>query len=629
MSGLRHTDPSAQMGPSTHSRQTHSPAPSPQERLCHQDKNKGDDGLEPRPLPSDDALAGLGLTDLGRVWFIGIGGSGMSVLALLLHEEGVAVAGSDREESHYAQELEQAGIRVVIGQKASNIHDVDTVVWSTAIPADQCEMAEARRQGLRLAHRSDILALLLRTRRSIAVAGTHGKTTTSSMAAAILSSVDPDRDAAQIPDAAALADPSFAIGGSLKTPAGVISGGHAGKGAWMVAEADESDGSFAKYDPTIRIITNAEGDHLDHYGTVDAYRDAFARFAARGAGMVILCGDDEGARQIYSRFDGGLKGRTLVYTTDPSALTGMGVPDGHLAVICEAREIADTGTGPFGDGIDEDAAAQLHDEALRQPVMEEFTLGLPTGLHAHTDTITVDVPEASRHVRLCVPGLHNARNATAAILAAVCAGLPFGQATRRASDFLGAARRFDFQGQVDGIRLYTDYGHHPTEVATFLAALRSRYPHRAIRVLFQPHSFSRVKEYAPQYARALALADEAVLVPVFPARERQEDFPGITSATILSAAQQTGDAQMTDRAQETQNTQGAQDTQGADGTGTTHAGAGRADLILVNGLAAGADRLVADSRPGDVLATIGAGSIEQDDPRILAALARREDGRRR
>lgn len=557
--------------------------------------NRGGDGLEPRPLPSDDALAGLGLADLGRVWFIGIGGSGMSVLALLLHEEGVPVAGSDREESHYAQELEQAGIRVVIGQKASNIHDVDTVVWSTAIPADQCEMAEARRQGLRLAHRSDILALLLRTRRSIAVAGTHGKTTTSSMTAAILSSVDPVRDTAQIPDAAALADPSFAIGGSLKTPAGVVSGGHAGKGAWMVAEADESDGSFAKYDPSIRIITNAEGDHLDHYGTVDAYRQAFLRFAAHGTGLVILCGDDEGARQIYSHFDDGLKKRTLVYTTDTARGVALGVPAGHLAVISDAREIADTGTGPFGAGTDEDAAAQLRDEALRQPVMEEFTLALPAGLHVHAGSVGADVPVAARHVRLCVPGLHNARNAAAAILAATCAGLPFGQAADRASDFLGAARRFDFQGQVDGIRLYTDYGHHPTEVATFLTALRSRYPHRTIRVLFQPHSFSRVKEYAPQYAQALALADEAVLVPVFPARERQEDFPGITSATILAAAQ------------------GAADT-------------GRQSIVLTDGLAQGADRLAADSRPGDVLATIGAGSIEQDNPRLLAALARRESG---
>lgn len=540
--------------------------------------------MEPRPLPSDNPLKGMNLTDLGRVWFIGIGGSGMSVLALMLHEEGVRVAGSDREESHYSRELEKAGIRVVIGQKASNIHDVDTVVWSTAIPANEAEMAEARRQHLLLAHRSDILALLLRTRRSIAVAGTHGKTTTSSMVAAILSSLDPSTDRKGVPDASALADPSFAIGGSLKTPNGVVSGGHAGKGKWMVAEADESDGSFAKYTPLISIITNAEGDHLDHYRTVARYRQAFGTFASHSRGVIVLCGDDEGARQVYSRLDENQKARTIVYTTNPRVT----VPAGHLAVISDAHEIADQGTGPFGGGSDEDASTALRTAAKAHPLMEEFTLSLPDGLHVKTAYLSKDVPACSKRVHLCVPGLHNARNAAAAILATTLAGLPFDEAVRRVGMFLGAARRFDFQGQYDGIRLYTDYGHHPTEVATFLTALRARYPRRPIRVLFQPHSFSRVRNYAAGYAKALALADEAVLVPVFPAREKQEDFPGITSATILHAAH-----------------------------GSPH-------FVLTDSLRAGADRLFADSRPGDVLATIGAGSIEEDNPLLLADLRKRE-----
>ncbi len=570
-----------------------------------------DDGLEPRPLPSDDALAGLTLHDLGRVWFIGIGGSGMSVLALLLHEQGVPVAGSDREESDYAQELEQAGVRVVIGQKASNIHDVDTVVWSSAIAPDQCEMAEARRQGLRLAHRSDILALLLRTRRSIAVAGTHGKTTTSSMIAAILTGCG--------------ADPSFAIGGSLKTGRGIISGGHAGKGEWMVAEADESDGSFAKYTPLISVITNAEGDHLDHYGTVENYRAAFGRFAHRCRGAILLCGDDAGARQVYAGFDEAEKARTIVYTTDPDQKDLGDVPAGHIAVISDAHEIADESDAPFGDGRQEDELTAMERQARAQPVMEEFTLSLPDGLHLQvpegTEGLTTDLPSARVDVRLSVPGLHNARNATAAILAAALGGQPLEKAAGQARTFLGAARRFDFQGQYDGIRLYTDYGHHPTEVATFLRALRSRYPHRAIRVLFQPHSFSRVKQYAPGYAKALALADEAVLVPVFPARERQEDFPGITSATIVEAARATHGGE--------DDTTGGSASEG-DRTANRPAATdhpARSLPVLAASIDEGADRLLADSRPGDVLATIGAGSIEQANPRLLRLLADRQHHR--
>lgn len=550
--------------------------------------------LEPRPLPSDDALAGLNLSDLGRVWFIGIGGSGMSVLALMLHEEGVDVAGSDREESHYSRELEDAGVRVVIGQKAENIHDVDTVVWSSAIAEDQCEMAEARRQGLRLAHRSDILALLLRTRHSIAVAGTHGKTTTSSMIAAILSDH---------------MDPSFAIGGSLKTPAGVVSGGHAGSGEWMVAEADESDGSFVKYTPLISVITNAEGDHLDHYHTVDAYRAAFTRFAARSRGVIILCGDDEGARQVYSKLSDEEKERTLVYSTDRAVLQQMGVPDAHSSLISEAHEIADESTGPFDDGREEDAATALSHEAAVHPVMEEFTMSLPTGLQISGGEISCHQPAGSAHVRLCVPGIHNARNATAAILATMLIGLSLDEAAQSASHFLGAARRFDFQGQEDGIRLYTDYGHHPTEVATFLSALHSRYPHRTLRVLFQPHSFSRVKNYAAGYAAALSHADEAVLVPIFPAREKQEYFPTISSATIV-------DAVTTSEQSATQSEQSSVKSQQSS-----------TRFVLVSSLKEGADRLVADSTPGDVLATIGAGSIEKDNPLILSALRDREHAR--
>jgi len=223
--------------------------------------------------------------DLGPTHFIGIGGAGMSVLAEMLNAEGVSVDGSDRERSAKTDRLESLGITVEFGQRAENVASASTVVYSSAIKPSNPEIVAANEAGLYIVHRSDILALLMNGKRAVTVAGAHGKTTTSSMLAHILVHTG--------------ADPSYAIGGSIQGPDGTtLDGGHAGQGDVLVAEADESDGSFAKYHPTIAIITNAEADHLDHYGDEAHYRAAFVNHAGHATGHVVICADDPDALAV-------------------------------------------------------------------------------------------------------------------------------------------------------------------------------------------------------------------------------------------------------------------------------------------------------------------------------------------
>ena len=240
--------------------------------------------------------------DLGATHFIGIGGAGMSVLAEMLHAEGVAVDGSDRAHSAKTDRLETLGITVEFGQRAENVAQAETVVYSSAIKPDNPEIVAAHAAGKRIVHRSDILALLMNGKRAVTVAGAHGKTTTSSMLSHILVNAG--------------ADPSYAIGGFIQGPDGTtLDGGHAGKGDILVAEADESDGSFAKYHPTIAIITNCEADHLDHYGTQENYRAAFVNHVQHAEKSVVMCGDDEGNLAVLRALDPQTAKRTVVYAT--------------------------------------------------------------------------------------------------------------------------------------------------------------------------------------------------------------------------------------------------------------------------------------------------------------------------
>lgn len=489
-----------------------------------------------------------GIRDLGRVHFIGIGGAGMSVLAEMLHEAGVPVQGSDAHGNERTERLGEAGVQVFIGQRRENVAGADTVVYSSAIKPDNPEVGAALEAGARLVHRSDILALLMHGKRAVTVAGAHGKTTTSSMLAHILVHAG----------TGALADPSYAIGGAIQAADGsTLEGGHAGTGEALVAEADESDGSFAKYRPQIAVITNAEPDHLDHYGDAGAYHDAFAAHAANATGHVVICLDDEGSQDVVERMPIEVAERTVAYSTEPVGEAGRayGVTFVHIG-----SEHEDAGTG-----------------------RERFMLAIPPELAGGEG---LQLP-----VELAVPGLHNARNATAAIIAAILLGVEPHAAAGALATFRGAARRFDVRGTVNGITVIDDYAHHPTEIAALLDAARRRYPRASVHVLFQPHLFSRTKFFAAQFAEALEAADDVIVTGVYPARERQEDFPQVGAQTIVDAAPE---ALRND---------------------------GRISAVEDMDLAA---RMIAvRTQPGDVILTVGAGDVTAMAPVILHALAAR------
>ena len=440
--------------------------------------------LDPTHQPID--YSQVDITKWEHVHFIGIGGAGMSVLAEMLLEEGVSVSGSDAHRNAKTDKLESLGATIYEGQEAQNVDGASIVVYSSAIKPNNPEIVRAFEQGSLVMHRSDILATLMAHKTSITVAGAHGKTTTSAMIAQIFASAG----------RADLADPSYAIGGSIHTPEGLRDGGHAGHGSIFVAEADESDGSFLKYRPSLAVITNVEPDHLDHYGDAQAFAHAFIEHAQHAQQHVIACGDDEGALNVVRSLNDQERKRAIVYTTNP-----------NLSLqYAQVVRIHTDNKSTFDGG--QDFSIQW---------LERYGEEM---LHAH----------------IRVPGEHNVRNATAALIAALVAGVQPLDAVRALDDFRGAARRFDIKAVIQGVTVVDDYAHHPTEVNALMDAARVRYPHERIRVLFQPHLFSRTHFFADQFAHALAKADEAIVTGIFPARELEKDWPDISSQTIPDAA---------------------------------------------------------------------------------------------
>ncbi|KFI55464.1 UDP-N-acetylmuramate--L-alanine ligase [Bifidobacterium callitrichos] len=492
--------------------------------------------------PEHAAFAADETTDaLGSTHFIGIGGAGMSVLAEMLHERGVVVTGSDRERSAKTDRLEELGISVAFGQRAQNVEGADTIVYSSAIKPDNPEIVAAHEAGKRIVHRSDILALLMHGRRAVTVAGAHGKTTTSSMIAHMLERCG--------------ADPSYAIGGSIQGEDGsVIDGGHVGGGAALIAEADESDGSFEKYRPEIAVITNCEADHLDHYGDEAHYRAAFVEHAGHATGHVIICADDPNALAVLLALDPSVASHAIAYgTTAPDAAELKGLNGAAYVHVESESESAGSGA-------------------------ERFTLHLPASVTGGGD---VEQP-----VSLEVPGLHNARNAAAAISAAVLLGVAPADAAAAIASFRGAVRRFQVKGVVKQVTVVDDYAHHPTEIAALLDAARRRYPHSVIRVLFQPHLFSRTKFFAREFAEALAKADDVIVTGIFPAREKQADFPGVGPVTIVREAQ----------------------------------GMSGVEFRAVDDMELAARMMAMRAHHGDVIFTVGAGDITDMSEVILHAL---------
>ena len=532
-------------------------------------RQDGGDRSLPVLDPCLPALARAGVRDtkdLGPTHFIGIGGAGMSVLAEMLHQEGVQVSGSDRAEGDKTRRLRQLGIRVVIGQDARNVAGARTVVWSSAIKPDNPEILAARDAGARLVHRSDVLALLMASRISVTVAGAHGKTTTSALLAHLLTKGGQGD----------LADPSYAIGGSLQSGQGPMDGGHVGAGRVLVAEADESDGSFGKYTPDIAIITNVEPDHLDHYGTADAFHQAFVEHARHAGRFLVVCGDDQGALEVLQRLHGDCQAKIIVYASDPQ-LSAESLP-GILGLVRIGSESESSGSGR------EHCRLALPAQMLQAAGLEA---GKPLDLQ----------------VDLAIPGIHNARNAAAAIIAAILLGMDPDAAAASAADFRGASRRFEVRGCRHGVTVVDDYAHHPTEIAALLTAARRRYPGRTIRVLFQPHLYSRTAIFADRFAQALSLADDVTVTDIFPARELASDFPGVDAGTIPAAALKVSD-------QKPQNS-GHQSSE--------------AVFRACPDMHQAAVDLAERAEPGDVILTVGAGDVTDMGPVILDRLAERDE----
>ncbi len=410
------------------------------------------------------------LEDLGRVHFAGIGGAGMSGIARIMLARGVSVSGSDSAASGALAELAALGARVHAGHRAEYLGDADTLVVSSAIRDDNPELAEARRRGIRVLHRAAALASLMFGRRVITVTGTHGKTTTTSMIATVLRETG--------------ADPGYVIGGILAAT-GVNAADGAGRD--FVAEADESDGSFLMFAPDAAVVTNVEADHLDNYGTAEAYRASFGAFAARitPGGLLVTCADDPGARELAGQASGrGLRVRTY----GESAGADYRVSDTRTKGMRTAFTVRST-TSPFG---------------------------------------MID-----SNISLEVPGEHNALNAAAAFAAAVELGIPPGDAAAALASYRGAARRMEPKGEAGGVRVLDTYAHHPTELAADLRAARAVADGGRIIAVFQPHLYSRTRIFAAEFGAALGLADEVVVLDVYAAREDPE--PGVTGKLVADA----------------------------------------------------------------------------------------------
>ena len=470
------------------------------------------------------------LAELGRVHIVGIAGAGMSGLARILLARGVAVSGCEARESDTVNALRVLDARVWIGHSADHLDDVDSVVYSTAIPPRHLELVAGRDRGLRVLRRAAALAAALGDRRALTVSGTHGKTTTTSLLTIALQ--------------AGGLDPSFAIGGTLHETG---RNAHFGSGAFAVIEADESDGSFLLLRSEVAIVTNVEADHLENHGDLAGVERAFGQFVDRivAGGLLVACLDDAGSARLagYAR-------RVIAAGRDLRVLTYGESPDADV-VVTQIVE-ASTSVTLTVRGLDDGARAD------------------------HERTVTVGG----------LVGRHMALNAAAALAVAGELGVDLDRVAATWHAFRGVKRRFELRGTADGVRVYDDYAHHPTEIAAELHAARALAGAGRLVAVFQPGTFSRTQTFASEFAQALALADVAVVMDIFPSRE--EPIPGVTGALVAEAIPLPPE-----------------------------------NVIYEPSWAATAARVAGAEHPGDVVVTMGIGDVYLLCPHILAEITRR------
>lgn len=452
-----------------------------------------------------------------RIHFVGIGGIGMSGIAELLANLGYEVSGSDAKRSDVTDRLQTLGVRIDSGHDAAHVGPADVVVVSSAIVGDNPEVAAARARHVPVIPRAEMLAELMRLKYGIAVAGAHGKTTTTSMVALVL-------------DRAGL-DPTAVIGGRLSA---FGSNARLGKGDYMVVEADESDRSFLKLSPSIGVITNIDHEHMESYGTWENLQQAFADFANKVPfyGAVIACADDPPVAALVPR----LTRRVITYALDADAdIVGS---DMRLEAFGSACTISQRRSG--------------------------------------------EAPETLGPLRLRVPGRHNVLNALAAVAAGLEVGIPFPRIAAGLEEFQGAERRFQTRGETQGVLVIDDYGHHPTELAAVIAAARAGIGRRVIAV-FQPHRFSRTQQLMAAFGPALQGADVVVLTDIYAAGEAP--IAGITVDALAEAIRRSS-----------------------------------LPVELVRKLEDVPAAVALIARPGDLVLTLGAGSIGGVGDRILDAI---------
>ena len=409
-------------------------------------------------------------SSIKKIHFVGIGGIGMSGIAEILIDQGFRVSGSDRALSEVTEHLQSLGATIYEGHKAENLAaDVDTLVYSSAVASENPELAEAERRKITIVRRAEMLAEVMRLKYGIGIAGTHGKTTTTSMVGLVLLEGG--------------FDPTVIVGGKLSGLGGTNA--RLGKGDFIVVEADEFDRSFLSITPTIAVLTTLETDHLDCYRDLEDIKGAFIQFANKVPfyGFIVLCLDEPALQDIMPQIS---KKKLLTYGLTPQA---------------------------------DIQAMEIHHKE-----------------NTSTFTVTRGFDDLGQ-ITLQIPGKHNIQNALAAIAVGLQLGVPFSKVKAGIEKFTGVYRRWEKKGEVNGIAVYDDYAHHPTECRATLSGVKSGWRRRVVCV-FQPHLYSRTRDFYEEFGKAFLLADVLVLTDVYPARE--EPIQGVTGELIANAAKQFG-----------------------------------------------------------------------------------------
>ena len=481
-----------------------------------------------------------------RVHFVGIGGIGMSGIAEVLLNLGYKISGSDLKRSPVTDRLKSLGATVLEGHRAENVTGADVVVTSSAINAANPEVLEAARLHIAVIQRAEMLAELMRLKYGIAIAGMHGKTTTTSMVAAVL--------------AAGSLDPTVVVGGRVDA---MGSNARLGRSQYLVAEADESDRSFLKLSPILSVVTNIDREHMDCYRNMHDVKRAFLDFMDRVPfyGMLVLCNDDPVLRRLFPK----IRRRMVTYGTRKGSdfLISPGVPGGAAASRAnrEAGELSPANNSG----------------SKRVPVGPQVVA--PIAVPANSFHVSYRGSDLGRF-RLQVPGLHNVLNATAAIAVGIGVDIPIAYIREALQEFRGVDRRFQLRGEAGGVAVIDDYGHHPTEIKATLAAAR-QCGYRKIHVIFQPHRYTRTRDLMDEFTTAFDDADSLFVLDIYAASE--QPIEGITGETLAQRI--------------------------AEKSGRS--------VVYVSSFDDAVSAVTSAAGPGDMILTLGAGSVSQLAPMVL------------